>query len=52
MVLSTGRARADILKPWGSVVYVHAEKAKGFTVKGKKGYMLGLSRLHANGVYI
>ena len=51
MVLSTGRACADILKPWGSVVYVHDEKAKGFTVKGRKGYMIGLSRLHADGIY-
>ena len=51
MVLSTGSARTDILKSWGSVCYVHDEKAKGFTVKGRKGCMIGLSQSHTDGVY-
>ena len=51
MELSTGSFRTDILRQWGSVCYVHDEKAKGFKVKARKAYFLGLAPLHADGVY-
>ena len=51
MLLSTGSVRTDILRQWGSVCYVHDEKASGFKVKARKAYFLGLSPLHADGVY-
>ena len=51
MFVSTGTARTDVLRPWGCVCYVHDEKAKGFKVKARKGYLLGLSAHHAEGVY-
>ena len=49
---STGRkVNTKQLRPWGCVVYVHDDDAKGFTLKARKGYLLGLSQWHADGVY-
>ena len=37
------KCRDDHLRQWGCIVYVHDDDASGFTVKVRKGYLVGAS---------
>ena len=45
------KCRDDHLRQWGSVAYVHDDDASGFKVKARKGYLVGASKWHADGVF-